>query len=495
ISTTPPTHVPTMAESDAAPTVKEIPGSYGVPFVSPIRDRLDFYYFQGADKYFQSRVDKYHSTVIRLNVPPGPFMASDPRVVAVLDAKSFPVLFDVSKVEKKDVFTGTYMPSTSLTGGYRVCSYLDPSEPSHAKVKQLLFNVLASRKDAVVPAFRTNFTALFQTMESQLASAGKSDFNKLNDNTSFEFLGEAYFGVRPSSTELGATGPTKSTKWLFLQLCPLMTLGLPKILEELLLHTFPLPPLIAKGDYKALYKYFSDAAGSALDSAEKLGLSREEACHNLLFATVFNSYGGMKVLLPGILGWLAKAEESLHARLAKEIRAAVAGEGGKVTLNAVEKMELTRSVVYEALRMDPPVKYQYGKAKQDLVIESHDAAYQVKKGEMIFGYQPLATRDPKVFDKAEQFIGDRFLGDEGKKLIKYVVWSNGPETETPSVANKQCPGKELVVLVGRLLVVEFFLRYDTFTADVGTILLGSQVTVTSLTKSSYSSSSTTTTNL
>lgn len=488
-----------MAESDAAPTVKEIPGSYGVPFVSPIRDRLDFYYFQGADKYFQSRVDKYHSTVIRLNVPPGPFMASDPRVVAVLDAKSFPVLFDVSKVEKKDVFTGTYMPSTSLTGGYRVCSYLDPSEPSHAKVKQLLFNVLASRKDAVVPAFRTNFTALFQTMESQLASAGKSDFNKLNDNTSFEFLGEAYFGVRPSSTELGATGPIKSTKWLFLQLCPLMTLGLPKILEELLLHTFPLPPLIAKGDYKALYKYFSDAAGSALDSAEKLGLSREEACHNLLFATVFNSYGGMKVLLPGILGWLAKAEESLHARLAKEIRAAVAGEGGKVTLNAVEKMELTRSVVYEALRMDPPVKYQYGKAKQDLVIESHDAAYQVKKGEMIFGYQPLATRDPKVFDKAEQFIGDRFLGDEGKKLIKYVVWSNGPETETPSVANKQCPGKELVVLVGRLLLVEFFLRYDTFTADVGTILLGSQVTVTSLTKSSYSSSSssssTTTTNL
>ncbi|URD72202.1 Allene oxide synthase [Musa troglodytarum] len=486
-----------MAASDAAPTVKEIPGGYGMPFVSPIRDRLDFYYFQGADKYFQSRVDKHHSTVLRLNVPPGPFMASDPRVVAVLDAKSFPVLFDVSKVEKKNVFTGTYMPSTSLTGGYRVCSYLDPSEPSHAKVKQLLFNVLASRKDAVIPAFRTNFTGLFQTMESQLASAGKSDFNKLNDNTSFDFLGEAYFGVRPSSTELGSTGPTKSTKWLFLQLCPLMTLGLPKILEELLLHTFPLPPLIAKGDYKALYKYFSDAAGSALDSVEKLGLSREEACHNLLFATVFNSYGGMKVLLPGILGWLAKAEESLHAQLAKEIRAAVAGEGGKVTLNAVEKMELTRSVVYEALRMDPPVKYQYGKAKQDLVIESHDAAYQVKKGEMIFGYQPLATRDPKVFDKAEQFIGDRFLGDEGKKLIKYVVWSNGPETETPSVANKQCPGKELVVLVGRLLVVEFFLRYDTFTADVGTILLGSQVTVTSLTKSSASSSSssTTTTNL
>ncbi|KAJ8467005.1 hypothetical protein OPV22_029557 [Ensete ventricosum] len=482
-----------MAEGAATSTatalpVRDIPGSYGIPFVSPIRDRLDFYYFQGQDKYFQSRVDKHHSTVVRLNVPPGPFMASDPRVIAVLDANSFPILFDVSKVEKKDVFTGTYMPSTSLTGGYRVCSYLDPSEPSHAKVKQLLFNILVSRKDAVIPVFRTNFTALFETMESQVAAAGKSDFNKLNDNTSFDFLGEAYFGVRPSSTDLGSTGPTKSTKWLFLQLCPLMTLGLPKILEDLLLHTFPLPSLIARCDYKALYKYFSSVAGSALDNAEKLGLKRDEACHNLLFATVFNSYGGMKVLLPGILGWLAKGDKSLHVRLAKEIRSAVLAEGGKVTLNAVEKMDLTRSVVYEALRMDPPVKYQYGKAKQDLVIESHDAAYKVKKGEMLFGYQPFATRDPKVFDDADQFIGDRFLGDKGMKLIKYVVWSNGPETENPTVLNKQCPGKDFVVLVGRLLVVEFFLRYDTFTADVGTVLLGSQVTVTSLTKAASSSS-------
>ncbi|CAL1359478.1 unnamed protein product [Linum trigynum] len=38
--------------------------------------------------------------------------------------KSFPVLFDLSKVEKKDLFTGTYMPSTDLTGGYRILSYL-----------------------------------------------------------------------------------------------------------------------------------------------------------------------------------------------------------------------------------------------------------------------------------------------------------------------------------------------------------------------------------
>lgn len=277
---------------------KVVPGSYGIPFISAIRDRLGFYY-DGQDKFFQSRVDQYNSTVVRLNAPPGPFMASNPRVIALLDAKSFPVLFDVDKVAKRDLFTGTYMPSTALTGGFRVCAYLDPSEPKHAQIKQLLFTLLAARKDAVLPAFRTEFGALFDSVEAELDSgAGKSsDFNKLNDSTAFEFLGEAFFGVRPSATTLGGTGPSRSTRWLFLQLCPLMTLGLPKILEELLLHTFPLPPLIARWDYKALYKYISEAAASSgvLDTAEKLGISREEACHNLLFTTVFNAYGGMKV--------------------------------------------------------------------------------------------------------------------------------------------------------------------------------------------------------
>ncbi|MQL86991.1 hypothetical protein Taro_019527 [Colocasia esculenta] len=467
--------------------IKTIPGSYGIPFFSPIKDRLDFYYNQGQDKFFRSRVDTYGSTVFRCNAPPGPFIATKHKVVVVLDARSFPVLFDTSKVEKRDVFTGTYMPSTTLTGGYRVCAYLDPSEPNHAKIKQLLFNILASRKAHVIPEFRTSYSDLFIAMEGEVAQSGKSDFNKLNDAFAFEFLCRALLGVSPLSTSLGSSGPTRATKWLFWQLCPLMTnLGLPRILEDLLLHTFPLPPFLVKSDYGELYKYFSYAATDALANAEKLGLSKEEACHNLLFATCFNSYGGLKVLLPGILQFLAKDSGKLHARLAEEVRLAVRTEGGELSFTALEKMELVKSVVYEAFRMDPPVKYQYGVAKRDLVIESHDAAYQVKAGETIFGYQPFATRDARVFENADEFVPDRFVGEEGRMLLRYVVWSNGPETESPTVRDKQCPGKDLVVLIGRLLVAELFLRYDTFVADVGTLGLGAQVTVTSVSKAATS---------
>lgn len=41
-------------------------------------------------------------------MPPGPFITSNPKVIVLLDGKSFPVLFDASKVEKKDLFTGTF---------------------------------------------------------------------------------------------------------------------------------------------------------------------------------------------------------------------------------------------------------------------------------------------------------------------------------------------------------------------------------------------------
>lgn len=106
-------------------------------------------------------------------MPPGPFIAPNPHVVVLLDGKSFPVLFDVTKVEKKDLFTGTFMPSTELTGGYRVLSYLDPSEPKHAKLKQLMFYLLKSRRDHVIPEFNASYTELFMSLEKTWLSEGK----------------------------------------------------------------------------------------------------------------------------------------------------------------------------------------------------------------------------------------------------------------------------------------------------------------------------------
>lgn len=457
--------------------IRSIPGAYGLPFVGAIKDRLDYFYNQGEDEFFRSRIKKYESTVFRANMPPGPFISHDPRVVVLLDQKSFPILFDVSKVEKKDVFTGTYMPSTNLTGGYRVLSYLDPSEPAHEKLKNLVFFLQMSTRDRVIPEFHASFSKLFDTLDSELATKGKAEYDDPSDQAAFNFIAKAWYRADPAQSEIGLNGPTMIQTWLGLQLAPITTLGLPKFLEELTFHSFPLPSFIIKKNYKKLYNFFYENSAPFLEEASRLGLSHEEACHNLLFVTCFNTFGGMKVTFPSLVTYIGAAGEKIHAELAREIRSAVKSAGGKVTMAAMEQMPLMKSTVYETLRINPPVPFQYGHAKQDLVVESHDAAFQVKKGEMLFGFQPIVTKDPVIFDRPEEFVPDRFVGD-GERLLKHVLWSNGPETEEPTVNNKQCAGKDFVIFVSRLLVVELFLRYDSFTATTS----GSKVTVTKLVK-------------
>uniref|UniRef100_A0A1J3GNC9 Allene oxide synthase, chloroplastic n=1 Tax=Noccaea caerulescens TaxID=107243 RepID=A0A1J3GNC9_NOCCA len=465
--------------------IRNIPGNYGLPVIGPLKDKFDYFYNQKPEEFFKSRIRKYNSTVFRVNMPPGGFIAENPQVVALLDGKSFPSLFDVDKVEKKDLFTGTYMPSTELTGGYRILSYLDPSEPNHAKLKSLLFYLLKSCRNRVFPEFRATYSEMFDSIEKELAANGKADFAGPADGAAFNFLGRAMYGTNPADTELKSDAPGLITKWVVFNLHPILSVGLPAFLEEPLLHTFRLPPSLVKSDYQRLYKFFLESSGEILVEAEKLGISREEAAHNLLFATCFNTWGGMKILFPNVVKRVARAGTNLQIRLAEEIRSVIKSNGGELTMGGIEQMELMKSVVFECLRIEPPVPHQYARAKTDFVIESHGAAFKVKAGEMLYGYQPLVTKDPKIFDRAEEFVPDRFLGEEGEKLLRYVVWSNGPETENPTLGNKQCAGKDFVVLVTRLLLIEIFRRYDSFDIDAGSASLGSSVNFTSLRKASF----------
>ncbi|KAL3634229.1 E1 ubiquitin-activating protein aos1 [Castilleja foliolosa] len=476
-------HIPAAQPKPSKLPLRKIPGNCGLPLIGPWKDRQDFFYNQGRDEFFKSRILKYQSTVFRTNMPPGPLISFNPNVVVLLDGKSFPILFDNEKVEKKDLFTGTYMPSIDLTGGYRTLSFLDPDEPNHAKLKKLMFFLLSHRREQVMPEFNYCYTELFEGLEKELATKGKADFGSANEQAAFNFLSRSFYGADPRDSKLGSDGPKLVGKWVLFHLHPLLVLGLPRPIEDGFLHTFPLPPFLIKKDYQRLYDFFYQNSTPVLDHAETLGLSRDEACHNLVFTTCFNSFGGMKILFPNMLKWIGRAGAKLHSQLAMEIRSAIRSNGGEVSMAAMESMPLMKSVVYESLRIEPPVASQYGRARRDLVVESHDAAFEIKEGELMYGFQPFATKDPRIFDRADEFVPTRFVGEE--ELLKHVVWSNGPESGRPTVNNKQCAGKDFVVLAARLLVVELFRRYDSFDIEVGVSPLGASVTVTSLKRASF----------
>ncbi|KAE9595386.1 putative cytochrome P450 [Lupinus albus] len=255
--------------------LKQIPGSYGLPFFGPIRDRHDYFYHQGRDNFFANRIKQYNSTVIKTNMPPGPFISSNSQVIALLDGVSFPILFDNTKVQKHNVLDGTFMPSTSFTGGYRVCAYLDTTEPNHAILKRFFINILLSKNDSFIPLFRNTISDSFSELEDQLSGEnGKSNFNAAICSAVFNFMFRLLCDDKdPSETNLGSKGPGLFDKWLLFQLAPLATLGLPKIfnyIEDFVIRTVPFPFCFAKSGYKELYEAFSKEAKTVLDEAEKV---------------------------------------------------------------------------------------------------------------------------------------------------------------------------------------------------------------------------------
>lgn len=186
----------------------------------------------------------------------------------------------------------------------------------------------------------------------------------------------------------------------------------------------------------------------------------------MLFILGFNAYGGFSIFLPGLLSRIASDESGLQEKLRREVNEK---SGSTLSFDSVKEMPLIMSVVYETLRLGPPVPTQYGRARKDFQLYSHDAAYDIKKGELLCGYQPLVMRDPKIFDEPESFKPDRFATEKGSELLSYLYWSNGPQTGTPSASNKQCAAKDYVVLTAALFVAYIFSRYESVVGDSSSI--------------------------
>ncbi|KAJ6368611.1 hypothetical protein OIU78_001063 [Salix suchowensis] len=373
---------PSSSSSESKLPLKPIPGDYGSPFFGAIKDRLDYFYNQGKDEFFKTRIQKTQLHSHQNQHASWPFHRQKPPKSSLSSMQfHFRSSLTLLKLKSTTFLMGLSCLRCPSLGGHRVCAYLDPSETKHTALKSYFMSVLASKHSEFIPLFRSCLSQLFVSIEDGIASHKKANFNNLGQAMSFNYIFRLFCGKDPSETAIGSKGPAIADKWLALQLGPLFTLGLPKFLkyvDDLLLHTFPLPFFLVKSDYYTLYDVFYASSGPILDKAESFGVTREEACHNLVFLACFSTYGGLKVWFPAMIKWVGLSGEKLHRQLADEIRTVIKEEGG-ITIQALDKMVLTKSVVYEAFRIEPPVPFQYAKAKEDIVVESHEAAYKIKK--------------------------------------------------------------------------------------------------------------------
>ncbi|XP_074292179.1 fatty acid hydroperoxide lyase, chloroplastic [Silene latifolia] len=456
--------------------LKTLPGSYGWPLIGPLSDRLNYTWFQGQEKFFRSRMEKHNSSVFRTNVPPcfPFFIGVNPNVIAVLDCQSFSHMFDMDIIEKKDVLVGDFMPSVKFTGNMRVCAYLDPTEEHHTKIKGFAMDILKKSSGIWVSSLISSLDTMWTTIDGSLSKDGTASLFTPLQKCLFNFLCKSIVGADPAnySPEMSESGHIMLDKWLGVQLLPTVNIGLFQPLEEIFLHSFSYPFFLVKGDYNKLANFVAKEGKEMVRHGQtEFGLSEQEAIHNLIFILGFNAFGGFSVFFPTLFSILAKNDGGVQEILKKEVKEKCTSST-LLSFSAVKDMPYVQSFVYEALRLNPPVPLQYGRARKDFVLGSHESSFEVKKGELLCGFQKLVMRDPNVFDDPESFVSDRFVGEKGLKLLDYLYWSNGPQSSNPHISNKQCAAKDYVAHTACLFVAYFFLRYDSVKVDSSGNIIG-----------------------
>ncbi|GKB81394.1 fatty acid hydroperoxide lyase, chloroplastic [Tanacetum coccineum] len=317
----------------------------------------------------------------------------------------------------------------------------------------------------MIPTLTTLLDTMWDTVESQLPSGPVSYLVPIQ-KFCFAFLSRCITGADPAnSPDMAENGYTRMTRWLGVQILPTVPINAFQPLVEIFLHSFPYPYFLVSNDYNKLYEFIEAEGKEVISRGQtEFKLSKEDTIHNLLFTLGFNAFGGFSIFLPSLLSSLGSDKTGIQEKLRKEVREK-ASSG--LSFKSVTEMDLVQSFVYETLRLNPPVPLQYGRARKDFELSSHDSVFNVKKGELLCGYQPLVMRDPNVFDDPETFVPDRFTKEKGKELLNYLYWSNGPQTGTPSASNKQCAGKDFVTLTASLFLAHLFLRYDSVTIADG----------------------------
>ncbi|EFJ14429.1 hypothetical protein SELMODRAFT_120083 [Selaginella moellendorffii] len=451
-------------EAKISGSVKAVPGGYGLPFFGAMRDRLELYWFQGDVEFFKRRIEKYKSTVFRTNFAPGPPGYQNPRGVALLDHKSFQVMLDNSKVDKSDTFFGTAMPSVAFTGGYRALPYLDTTEEKHTLYKRLLIELLHMKFSSMVTEYSKAFAETSATWELAVAKSGKAEVGDSSGSMVVNVLLKSITGHQDPASIIGSDPHSTFQTWSFVQFAGTVVGVLPHFVEELTYHSFSLPSMLVKSKYAALCKFFRNYATEALDLAEsKYGLDREEAVHQLVFCFGVNARVGLMKKIPVMVYYIAKMGPEFQARLANEVRSAISEQGGGgFNVKALSGMPLLKSTVLEAFRLMPSTFFVYARAREDIVVESHDALYKVGKGELLGAHWYYVLRDPKVFEDPQRFNPERFMGKQGEALFPQLVWSNGRQDQTPGENDKQCPAKDYAVMLTSQFVAEMFLKYDAF---------------------------------
>ncbi|XP_037941624.1 probable cytochrome P450 6g2 [Teleopsis dalmanni] len=148
----------------------------------------------------------------------------------------------------------------------------------------------------------------------------------------------------------------------------------------------------------------------------------------------------------------------LQKRVRDEIRNALRESNGKVTQQLIDSLEYTQMVIYETLRLYPPLPF----LDRECTIDANDTytldKITIKRGMPIYIPVYGLHMDPKFFPNPNTFDPERF-SNENRKSIKsctYLPFGQGPHA---------CIGERFSMLQIKIGLVYFFLSHYVTTCS------------------------------
>ncbi|QIR37718.1 cytochrome P450 [Tolypothrix sp. PCC 7910] len=138
-----------------------------------------------------------------------------------------------------------------------------------------------------------------------------------------------------------------------------------------------------------------------------------------------------------------EVQEKLSAEL-KEVL-----QGKLATIADLPRLTYTQQVIKESMRLYPPVALLGREAGEDTTIGD----YEIPKGTVVMISQWVMHRHPKYFDRAEEFLPERWTEEFEKQLPKgvYIPFGDGPRI---------CIGKGFAMMEAALLLATIAQRFQ-----------------------------------
>jgi cytochrome P450 len=402
----------------ATPTLREVPGSYGLPVLGKLLGTAEFFLF-GWEQYFARRREIHESTVFKVNL----FQPT----IAVLDQQGIAPLF-ADKTLIQDYGFSWAVPPRPLVGDVTPSIY--EHGPAHDDPKAFYLALMASRGQALPQVFNAVADEFF----ARWTKLERFDWQGELEDMAISLIFEWLLGARPSTADVRL------------------------IYGNIFLHLAvwaekPFPNSTYNRSVKA-YARLIDFIRTAPRYAEVAALARshglsDEAIPNqLAFLLGMNGFLGTQSLLKSIVG-----ELSQQGGLQDDLKDRLAAGGPMAVLND----ELLDGVIREVLRLHPPVFFIFGRATQDRPLASASGNFALRKGDLVMGVIPFAHEDPAAYPDPFAFDPKRYAEQQARDNL---IWARGPQDRDVVPDDKICPGKDPAVLLGKLFCARLAAHYQ-----------------------------------